>query len=77
MHVMIIVKIGEQLVGLLADRVSDIVSVDTANVQPVPRTGGTTRTEFLSGLVTVDDAMIALIDLPHLFETHFARAAAA
>jgi purine-binding chemotaxis protein CheW len=67
LHVVIIVQIGEQEVGLLADRVLDIVSFDAAAVQPVPRTTDASQVEFLSGLVTVDGAMLALIDLPHLF----------
>ena len=69
LHVMIIVKIKDQLVGLLADRVLDIVSCDTGSVQPVPQTGSASQIEFLSGLVTVEGAMIALIDLPHLFSS--------
>ena len=67
LHVVIIVQIGQQEVGLLADRVLDIVSFDAAAVQPVPRTTDASQVEFLSGLVTVDGAMLALIDLPHLF----------
>ena len=67
LHVVIIVQIDEQEVGLLADRVLDIVSFDASTVQPVPQTANTARVEFLSGLVTVEGAMIALIDLPHLF----------
>jgi purine-binding chemotaxis protein CheW len=68
LHVVLVVQIGEQLVGLLADRVLDIVAFDTAQVQPVPRTSQTVQTEFLAGLVTVDGAMIALIDLAHLLQ---------
>ena len=45
----------------------DIVSFDAAKVQPVPRTASTAEVEFLSGLVTVENAMIALIDLGNLF----------
>jgi purine-binding chemotaxis protein CheW len=67
LHVVIIVQIDEQKVGLLADRVLDIVSIDRANVQPVPRTEDKSEIDFLSGLVTIDDVMIALIDLTHLF----------
>ena len=35
-------------------------------VQPVPHIAQASRIDFLSGLVTVDNAMIALIDLPNL-----------
>jgi purine-binding chemotaxis protein CheW len=66
LHIVIIVQIGSRPVGLLADRVLDIVSLDAAEIQPVPRIARGARVDFLSGLVTVDGAMIALIDLPNL-----------
>jgi purine-binding chemotaxis protein CheW len=66
LHVFIIVRIGEKPVGLLADRVLDIVSLDQSQVQPVPRINNASRVNFLSGLVTVEGAMIALIDLRNL-----------
>jgi len=65
-HVVIIVQIGSRQVGLLADRVLDIVSIDASKIQPVPRIAQASRVDFLSGLVTVENAMIALIDLPNL-----------
>src|SRR5712691_4451154 len=74
MHVMIIVQIDDRQVGLLADRVLDIVSFDSSQIQPVPRIAQGTRTDFLSGLVTVESAMIALIDLPHLLSAPVAEA---
>jgi purine-binding chemotaxis protein CheW len=65
-HIVIIVQVGSRPVGLLADRVLDIVSFDASQIQPVPRIAEASRIDFLSGLVTVDGTMIALIDLPHL-----------
>lgn len=65
-HVVIIVQVGARVVGLLADRVLDIVSFDAAQVQPVPKIAQASRIDFLSGLVTVDTSMIALIDLNNL-----------
>ena len=65
-HIVIIVQVGTRQVGLLADRVLDIVSIDASQIQPVPRIAQASRVDFLSGLVTVDSAMIALIDLPNL-----------
>ncbi len=66
LHIVIIVQIGGRQVGLIGDRVLDIVSVDAAQIQKVPRTGRNVTTDFLSGLVTHDNVMIALIDLPNL-----------
>jgi purine-binding chemotaxis protein CheW len=66
LHIVIIVHIGSKPIGLLADRVLDIVSLDESQIQPVPKIAASQRVGFLSGLVTIDTGMIALIDLPNL-----------
>jgi purine-binding chemotaxis protein CheW len=66
LHIVIIVQIASKPIGLLADRVLDIVSLEAAQIKPVPRVAQGHRLNFLSGLVTTDGAMIALIDLPNL-----------
>lgn len=66
LHVVIIVQIAARQVGLLADRVLDIVAFEPSQVQPVPKVARSSRSDFLSGLVTIDSVMLALIDLPNL-----------
>jgi purine-binding chemotaxis protein CheW len=66
LHIVIIVQTGSKPVGLLADRVLDIVTPEASQIQPVPRVAQAQRVDFLSGLVTIEGAMIALIDLPNL-----------
>jgi len=66
LHIVIIVQIASKPIGLLADRVLDIVSLDDSQIKPVPRAAQTQRANFLSGLVTNETGMIALIDLPNL-----------
>src|SRR5262245_10975002 len=66
LHIIIVVQIGTRHIGMLADRVLDIVSFNASQIQPVPRVAETTRADFLSGLVTIETGMIALIDLTHL-----------
>jgi purine-binding chemotaxis protein CheW len=66
LHIILVVQIGGRPVGLLADRVLDIVAANTAQMQPVPRVGEESRVDFLSGLMTIESGMIALIVLPHL-----------
>jgi purine-binding chemotaxis protein CheW len=68
MHVMIIVQIEDASVGILADRVLDIVSVESSQIQPVPQVSRNQQSELFSGLVTVEEGMIALIDLAHLVD---------
>jgi purine-binding chemotaxis protein CheW len=73
LHIVIIVQIGDRQVGLIGDRVLDIVAVTPAQIQPVPRTGDIHATGFLAGLVSNEGVMIALIDLPHLLADHAAH----
>ncbi|MGC1445363.1 MAG: chemotaxis protein CheW [Xanthobacteraceae bacterium] len=69
LNIVIVVQIAGKVVGLLADRVLDIVSLDAAEIKPVPQVAQSQRLNFLCGLVTSDDAMIALIDLPSLLSS--------
>jgi purine-binding chemotaxis protein CheW len=65
-HIIIIVHLEDRQIGLLADQVLDIVSFERGDIQPVPAVARSHRARFLSGLVTVESTMIALIDLVHL-----------
>jgi purine-binding chemotaxis protein CheW len=66
LHIVIVVQIDGKTIGLLGDRVLDIVSLDNAEIKPVPRIAQSQKLRFLSGLIANDDGMIALIDLPNL-----------
>ena len=68
LNIVIIVQIDERPVGLIGDRVLDIISVESGEIRPLPRTAQSMATTFLSGLVPRDDAMVALIDLTHIIE---------
>jgi purine-binding chemotaxis protein CheW len=76
LHIVIIVQVDGRQVGLIGDRVLDIVSVDASEIQKVPRTSGPDIGSFLAGIVTHDDVMIALIDLPNLLALDDAGSAA-
>jgi purine-binding chemotaxis protein CheW len=66
LHIVIVVQIDARHVGLLADRVLDIVGINATKIQPVPRIAQGSRADFLSGLVTIESGMIALIDLSRI-----------
>ena len=67
-HVIIVVAIGEMMVGLLANAVVDIVSVGASAIHPVPETAHGGHAAFLAGLVTVDGRMVVLLDLDRLLD---------
>jgi len=67
MHVVIIVQVGKRLVGILVDTVSDIISVGKSAIQEIPRMDRNIDDEYLSGLVTIEERMVALLDVELLF----------
>ena len=75
LHVVIVTQISGRPIGLLADQVLDIVDVEPARIQSVPRIAEASQADFLSGLVNIDSGMVALIDLPRLLTVSMANGA--
>lgn len=67
-HVIVIVMVSDRIIGILVDAVSDILSVSASKIRPVPEMGGNIDQRFLSGLVSVDNRMVALLELKLLFD---------
>lgn len=66
-HVVIIVALRGSLTGVLVDAVSDILALEPSEVLPVPTMDGGADQRFLSGLVSRDDRLVALLKLEELF----------
>ena len=62
-HVIIVCRIANQMVGLLVDAVSDILTVTDELVQPTPDVGCEQVRHFVKGIMAVDGRMISLISL--------------
>lgn len=62
-HVIIIVVIKGQTVGLLVDSVSDILSIAHDSIQPTPELATDSAKAFVEGVISIDDRMLRLIDL--------------
>ena len=62
-NVIIVAQIGEQVVGLLVDAVSDILTVTDDVIQPTPDVASETAKSFIRGLIAMDGRMISLIGL--------------
>lgn len=67
-HVIIVVRIGSQLQGLIVDAVNDIVTVKPEEMQPLPDVGDSAAGAFLDGLATIDERMIMVLALDQLVE---------
>ncbi|SFB84762.1 purine-binding chemotaxis protein CheW [Marinospirillum celere] len=51
--VMIILNLGERIVGMVVDGVSDVIALDPEQIRPAPEFGATLDTEYLQGLATL------------------------
>ena len=65
-HVIIVISIKQRIMGVLVDAVADILTVETADIQPIPNFDQRDDAEFLSGLINVDGRMVALLDMERL-----------
>jgi purine-binding chemotaxis protein CheW len=68
-HVVIIVAVGTRVVGLLVDAVSDILTVESESIRPVPEMDRRAEDAFIDGLVALDQRMVTLISLDNLFRS--------
>lgn len=67
-HVVIILAVGERNIGILVDTVSDILDVNAEQIKPPPTTGSLVDSEFISGLISLDNRMVVLLSVEHLFD---------
>ncbi len=64
--VIIVVKVGERMVGLLVDAVSDILMITDDMIQVAPDVACDKVRSFVRGLISIDGRMISLIALDRL-----------
>ena len=58
-------KMGDEnlVVGLLADAVSEVVDIPSADIEPPPSFGTNVRVEFLIGMGKLDARLVLVLDL--------------
>ena len=67
-HVVVVIQVGETARGLLVDAISDILTISREQIRPVPAMeSGREHAEYLTGLFTVEQRMVTLLDVARLF----------
>ncbi len=66
--VIVVVKVGEKIVGLVVDAVSDVLDIPSSEIRPTPDLGGRTDTRFISGMAPTNDKLVVLLDIDRLLE---------
>jgi purine-binding chemotaxis protein CheW len=62
-HVIIVAQVQNQVVGLLVDAVSDILTVTDEEIQPTPDVASEMVRTFVRGLLAIDGRMVSFISL--------------
>ncbi|WP_374469413.1 chemotaxis protein CheW [Phenylobacterium sp.] len=62
--VVVVAELAGRPVGLLVDAVCDIITVESAQIQAAPELGGGgPEADFVRGVITMEDAIVTLLDL--------------
>lgn len=61
-----VVRVNEQLQGLIVDAVNDIVTIDEENLQAPPDVSGNRLGDIIRGLASIEDRMVMILALDAL-----------
>jgi purine-binding chemotaxis protein CheW len=65
--VVIILNVAGRVVGVVVDSVSDVLTLATESIRPTPEFASATfDTKYITGLATVDERMLILLDIEKL-----------
>ncbi|MBL8446518.1 MAG: chemotaxis protein CheW [Zoogloeaceae bacterium] len=64
--VVIILNVSDRVVGVVVDSVSDVIMLAQDQIKEAPQFSGGTNTDHITGIGTVGDRMLILIDIERL-----------
>lgn len=64
--VVIILNLGSRVVGIVVDSVSDVMELPPERIRAAPEAGAAVDSDFISGLGTLNDRMLILIEIEKL-----------
>lgn len=67
--VVIILNIAERVIGMVVDRVSDVITLTPEQIKPAPEMGTMVDIGYLIGLGTLDQRMLILVDIERLMSS--------
>ncbi|GGD41642.1 chemotaxis protein CheW [Pseudoxanthomonas indica] len=67
--VMIVLNVEDRVVGIVVDSVSDVIPLNAEQIRPTPEFGASVDTRFISGIGTVDERMLILLDIETLINS--------
>ncbi|MBS1170211.1 MAG: cheW4 [Burkholderiaceae bacterium] len=67
--VVIILNVASRVVGMVVDSVSDVMTLSPEQIRPAPEIGTAFDTSYLTGLGTVGDRMLILVNIEKLMSS--------
>lgn len=67
--VVIVLNLGQRVVGIVVDGVSDVLSLTAEQIRPAPEFAVTLSTEYLTGLGALGDCMLILVNIEKLLNS--------
>lgn len=67
--VVIVLNLAGRVIGMVVDSVSDVINLTAGQIKPAPEMGSVVQTEHLTGIGTVDERMIILVDIDKLMSS--------
>lgn len=67
--VVIILSLGVRVVGIVVDSVSDVIMLRDQEVRPAPQFSAVFDTRYVSGLATVGEQMLIVVDIEQLIRS--------
>lgn len=64
--VVIIMNVLGRIIGMVVDGVSDVVALTPEQIRPAPEMGAAMDTDYITGLGTVNEQMLILVDIEKL-----------
>lgn len=64
---LLIVRVAKQLLGLMVDSVTEVITVPAKDIKPPPQIAGGVGAEFLLGVCLSQDSLIVLLNIDTIF----------
>ena len=64
--VLIVLNLGERTIGVVVDKVSDVLALGAGDIRPAPEFTSSVDNAFVRGLATLDQRMLIIADIERL-----------
>jgi len=64
--VVVVLNVAGRVVGIVVDGVSDVQTLTPEQIRPAPTFNSTVSTDYITGIGTIDDGMLILMDIEKL-----------